>query len=218
VRRRRVILRPRDQFPGPSLIYHPRMTITELRCPGCSAPVDPSLGRAVRCPYCSASLVVQASAAATRRETFVVRLVRVGPSNRARVAKLLVASVRLAEDEAHALVARAPCEVVTWEEPDRAEFLCEQLVEAGAEATVETRVVEIPAPPVLPARDITLEDVGPNKVAVMKVLRDHLSVELPEAKRLVESTPRLLVEGWEGARATAFLEDLRAVGARVRAD
>jgi ribosomal protein L7/L12 len=194
------------------------MKIVELSCPRCGAPVDASEGRALTCRYCGASLVAQPlekSQPARTRETFVVLLGRVGPSNRARVAKLLAEHANLTEHEATSLVARAPCELVTYDEPSSAARLAHQIEEAGASAEVETRIVEIPAPPILPDRDVLLEDVGPSKVSVMKVLREHLSVDLGEAKQLVDGAPGVVVERLEGTLAIALRDALEAAGARA---
>jgi len=148
----------------------------------------------------------------------VVKLGRVGPSNRARVAHELVRMADLSPADAEAMVLRAPCEVVTWADPHRAEALRDEIVLAGAEATIEERTVELPPAILVPARDVTLEDAGKNAVAVMKVLRDRLGVGLADAKQLVQSAPVRLAQAMEDPQATALRDALIAAGARATAE
>ena len=194
------------------------MPLVELRCPRCQAPVEAGAGPILRCGYCSASLLLRAPSPDATRTEHTVKLGRVGPSNRARVARELTRMADLSPADAEALVLRAPCDVVTWTDPHRAEALRDEIVLAGAEATIEERTVELPPAILVPARDVTLEDAGKNTVAVMKLLRDHLGVGLSDAKQLVASTPVRLAQNLEDPRATALRDALIAAGARATVD
>lgn len=60
---------------------------------------------------------------------------------------------------------------------------------------------------------VVLDAVGPKKIAVIKVVRDHTGYGLRETKDLVESAPRTLVTGMEDAAAERLADDLRHAGA-----
>jgi ribosomal protein L7/L12 len=195
--------------------------LTELRCTRCNAPLDPSDARVVRCRYCGASLVVQeapagGAPAGERKETYAVSLGVVGPSNRAGIADLIVRHAGLALDDAVALVARVPCDVIVWDDHRRADALRRALVEGGASAKLTTRVVVLPVPAVLPPVGVFLEDAGQAKLVVIRVIRERMDIGLVEAKHLVENAPCTLVEELEGGRAVALRDALNAAGARAR--
>jgi ribosomal protein L7/L12 len=178
--------------------------------------VDVASGRVVRCRYCGASLAVQEPTAAETRETYVVSIDAVGPSNREGIARLVAKEAGVSPDEAIALVRRAPCELVVWDDYGRAHELRRALLEAGARASLTARLVEIPGPVLLPPADVLLDDVGASKAAVLKVVREHIDLGLVEAKNLVESAPCVLIRSLEGSRANALRDALVRVGARAR--
>lgn len=60
---------------------------------------------------------------------------------------------------------------------------------------------------------VFLDAVGPKKIAVIKVVRDHTGYGLKETKDLVESAPRIIVTGMEDAAAERLADDLRHAGA-----
>ena len=64
---------------------------------------------------------------------------------------------------------------------------------------------------------IVLEDVGPNKIEVIRVVREHLGSGLREAKELVERAPCVIAD-WPGQslRLVQFRDALRGAGARTR--
>ena len=63
--------------------------------------------------------------------------------------------------------------------------------------------------------DVELTEVGPNKVKVIKVVREATGLGLKEAKELVDGAPKILKEGAEKAEAEDIKAKLEAEGAKV---
>ena len=63
--------------------------------------------------------------------------------------------------------------------------------------------------------DVILADVGANKIAVIKVVREIAGLGLKEAKELVESAPKAVKEGASKEEADKIKEQLTAAGAKV---
>ena len=63
--------------------------------------------------------------------------------------------------------------------------------------------------------DIELTEVGPNKVKVIKVVREATGLGLKEAKDLVDNAPKTLKEGASKAEAEDIKAKLEAEGAKV---
>ena len=63
--------------------------------------------------------------------------------------------------------------------------------------------------------DVELTEVGPNKVKVIKVVRDYTGLGLKEAKELVDSAPSIIKEGITKAEADDLAEKLTAEGAKA---
>lgn len=63
--------------------------------------------------------------------------------------------------------------------------------------------------------DVELTDVGPNKVKVIKVVREATGLGLKEAKDLVDNAPKVLKEGANKAEADDIKAKLEAEGAKV---
>ena len=64
--------------------------------------------------------------------------------------------------------------------------------------------------------DVVLEGFGENKIAVIKVVRELVDgLGLKEAKELVESAPKAVLEGAKKEDADAAKEKLEAAGAAV---
>ena len=63
--------------------------------------------------------------------------------------------------------------------------------------------------------DVELTDVGPNKIKVIKVVREATGLGLKEAKDLVEAAPKVLKEGASKAEADDIKAKLEAEGAKV---
>ena len=62
---------------------------------------------------------------------------------------------------------------------------------------------------------VTLTEIGPNKINVIKVVREVTSLGLKEAKDLVESAPKPIKEGIPKAEAEAIKKKFEDVGAKV---
>ena len=63
--------------------------------------------------------------------------------------------------------------------------------------------------------DVELTEVGPNKVKVIKVVREATGLGLKEAKDLVEAAPKVVKEGLAKADAEALKKTLEEAGAKV---
>ena len=63
--------------------------------------------------------------------------------------------------------------------------------------------------------DVELTEVGPNKVKVIKVVRDATGLGLKEAKEVVEGAPKVLKEAVSKEEAEAIKKQLEEVGAKV---
>ena len=63
--------------------------------------------------------------------------------------------------------------------------------------------------------DVELTDVGPNKIKVIKVVREATGLGLKEAKDLVEAAPKVLKEGASKAEADDIKAMLEAEGAKI---
>ena len=63
--------------------------------------------------------------------------------------------------------------------------------------------------------DVELTEVGPNKVKVIKVVREATGLGLKEAKDLVDGAPKVLKEGASKEEADELKAKLEAEGAKV---
>ena len=63
--------------------------------------------------------------------------------------------------------------------------------------------------------DVILSDVGANKIAVIKVVREVAGLGLKEAKELVDNAPKAIKEAISKEDAEKLAEDLKAAGAEV---
>ena len=63
--------------------------------------------------------------------------------------------------------------------------------------------------------DVELTDVGPNKVKVIKVVRELTGLGLKEAKEVVDNAPKVIKEGAEKAEAEDIKAKLEAEGAKI---
>src|SRR6186713_2775154 len=62
---------------------------------------------------------------------------------------------------------------------------------------------------------VELKEAGPNKINVIKVVREITGLGLKEAKDLVEAAPKDLKEGVSKAEAEDFKKKLEEAGAKV---
>ncbi len=74
-----------------------------------------------------------------------------------------------------------------------------------------------PSPEVEEKAEFTLilKEIGPNKINVIKVVREVTTLGLKEAKELVESAPKAVKEGISKEESNLIKEKLEAVGATV---
>ena len=63
--------------------------------------------------------------------------------------------------------------------------------------------------------DVELTEVGPNKVKVIKVVRELTGLGLKEAKAVVDEAPKMVKEGADKAEAEDIKAKLEADGAKV---
>ena len=63
--------------------------------------------------------------------------------------------------------------------------------------------------------DVELTEVGPNKVKVIKVVREATGLGLKEAKDLVDGAPKILKDASDNATADDIKAKLEAEGAKV---
>ena len=63
--------------------------------------------------------------------------------------------------------------------------------------------------------DVILLDAGPNKIQVIKVVRELTQLGLKEAKDLVEAAPKPVKQGVSKQEAETIKQKLEAVGAKV---
>jgi ribosomal protein L7/L12 len=149
----------------------------------------------------------------------VLRLERCGP-NKIQVIKVIRTYTRLGLKEAKELADAPPCVLATWDDATRLERFRADLVAEGASASVRSAN----APPAQPREDsvpvagegITLLELGPNKIQVIRVVREYTRLGLKEAKELVESAPCAVGQKLDVLRLQDFVRDLREVGAKAR--
>ncbi len=63
--------------------------------------------------------------------------------------------------------------------------------------------------------DVELTEVGPNKVKVIKVVREATGLGLKEAKEVVDGAPKIVKEGVSKAEADELKAKLEGEGAKV---
>lgn len=63
--------------------------------------------------------------------------------------------------------------------------------------------------------DVILKEIGANKIAVIKVVREITGLGLKEAKELVDGAPKPLKEGVSKDQADEFKKKLEESGAKV---
>jgi large subunit ribosomal protein L7/L12 len=63
--------------------------------------------------------------------------------------------------------------------------------------------------------DAVLTDVGPNKINVIKVVRELTGLGLKEAKAVVDEAPRAIKEGVSKEEADKIAQKMEEVGAKV---
>lgn len=92
--------------------------------------------------------------------------------------------------------------------------------EWGVSATPAQKAPEANRPITPPVEDqteftLTLSDPGPNKIAVIKAVRELTGLGLKEAKELVEAAPKLVKDSLNKTDADAALDKLTSAGAKA---
>ena len=94
----------------------------------------------------------------------------------------------------------------------------------GVSAAVPVAAAPAAAPGAAPAAapaeektefNVILQEAGPNKINVIKAVREVTTLGLREAKDLVESAPKPVKEGVSKDEANQIKEKLEAAGAKV---
>ncbi len=91
----------------------------------------------------------------------------------------------------------------------------------GVSAAAAAVAVAGPAAAAAPAAeektefDVVLSEIGSNKIAVIKAVREITGLGLKEAKDLVEGAPKAVKEGAAKADAEELKKKLEAAGAKV---
>ena len=88
-------------------------------------------------------------------------------------------------------------------------------VSAAAGVVVATAGGEAAAAEEKTEFDVELTEVGPNKVKVIKVVREVTGLGLKEAKEVVDGAPKVLKEGVSKEEAEDIQKKLDAEGAKV---
>lgn len=88
-------------------------------------------------------------------------------------------------------------------------------VSAAAAVAVAGPVAEAPAAEEKTEFDLVLAEVGANKIAVIKVVRELTGLGLKEAKEIVDGAPKTVKEAMSKDDAEAAKEKFEAAGAKV---
>lgn len=178
-------------------------------------------GNVQRCAYCGTTLVVSTDSASAAPSGGVLRLEECGP-NKIQVIKVIREYTGLGLKEAKDLSESAPCVLAENLDASRVERFRADLAAVGARAGTSAMVespnphAQSPASPASVTTSVFLQECGPNKIAVIKVIYQHTGLGLKESKDLCESAPCPLMENADPTRAAKFRDALVAAGARVR--
>ncbi|HEY2367722.1 MAG TPA: ribosomal protein L7/L12 [Polyangiaceae bacterium] len=191
------------------------MNVTEVRCTHCLAPIDPANGPVQRCVYCGTTLTIGGAPSAAAH---TLRLDDCGP-NKIQVIKVIRTYTGLGLKEAKDLTESTPCVLMESADMHRLERFRDELVSEKARASLDGKSAAFrsaPARAPLRAGGAFLEDVGPSKIMVIKVVYDTLHLGLKDSKDLVERAPCVIGEHLDADASEQLREALRAAGARVR--
>lgn len=150
-----------------------------------------------------ALLVVMLVASVAHAEA--VWLTSLGP-NKISVIKEIRTATSLGLKDAKDLAERAPTLVKAGLPRADAEALVAKLAAAGATAEVRAELVAV-----------WLLTIGPNKIPVIKEVKDFTKLGLKDSKELVERAPTLVKDGVPRAEADALVARLKAAGATAEA-
>lgn len=88
-------------------------------------------------------------------------------------------------------------------------------VSAVAGAAAPAAGVAAPAAEEKSSYNVELKDVGANKIAIIKAVKEVLILGLAEAKGLVDSAPSMLKQGMPKAEAEALKKKIEDAGGKV---
>ncbi len=91
----------------------------------------------------------------------------------------------------------------------------EELGVSAAAGVVVAAAADAPAAEEKDEFDVELTEVGPNKVKVIKVVREATGLGLKEAKEIVDGAPKVIKEAAAKAEAEDLKTKLEAEGAKV---
>ena len=173
----------------------------------------------LRCIYCGATLVIGADFSVSMAQALgALRLEECGP-NKIQVIKVIRQHTGLGLKEAKDSSESAPCALGESLDPVRLVQFRADLEAAGARVSGNAgRMTGFGAEHEASGGSarVLLEQCGPNKIAVIKVIREYTGLGLREAKDLADAPPCVLAESLHPARASRFCAALAAVGARAR--
>ena len=86
---------------------------------------------------------------------------------------------------------------------------------SAAAGVVVAAAADAPAEEEKDSFDVELTEIGPNKVKVIKVVREATGLGLKEAKAVVDEAPKMVKEGVSKAEAEELKAKLEAEGAKV---
>ncbi len=86
---------------------------------------------------------------------------------------------------------------------------------SAAAGVVVAAAADAPAAEEKTEFDVELTEVGPNKVKVIKVVREVTGLGLKEAKEVVDGAPKVLKEGATKEEAEEIQKKIEAEGAKV---
>ncbi len=93
-------------------------------------------------------------------------------------------------------------------------MLCAYPAAASASSHL-TEMSEVPGRAAEKTCDVTITDLGPNKVKVVKALRNVLGIELKAAYELTQKAPSTVAKGISAEKAAQLKSELEAAGAKV---
>ena len=161
-----------------------------------------------------ALFAIATTAMAEGDATWSVRLDKAG-DQKLNVIKVVKEDLGLGLKEAKDLVESAPCMLLENVEEELAKAFAKKLHSLGATVTLLHNGIEVALDDDGSLWSVWLDEVGSQKLEVVKVVKEDLGLGLKEAKDLVDSAPCMLLENVEKERAEALAQKLRDLGATV---
>lgn len=147
-----------------------------------------------------------------------VTLLEGGP-NKIQVVKVIRDATGLGLKDCKDLVEGAPRLVKQGLTPEAAATLAKQLIDVGAKAQVHADGTlakpAAPTPPPAGSWAVKLEAIGPEKIMIIKLVREATGLGLKDTKDLVERAPTTVKSGLSQDAAKELAAKLEAAGARA---